>query len=315
MELEIIEKNIIELEFVDVEKYNPYHDRLGRFTSPGGAASFSIGNRSGLAWNQKNVDRAIAREKYRTRVKGETQNKYGGSEKTVMAATAKKGKFDVQLRGEKPGTFRTEKVDGYIDEEHGIGYHKGEGARGYKGWLATDLDSGVLIVPDAQLNRGSAQELAAKRYKELQSMRTGKSYNELVERFDGLKNEAKSNTKANSGTSAKETKNAKTTKQPKTYADVKSKQDFVDYVEHRHNVKLSNDKGYTLNRKRDVLYTNIPKAKQHEVLNDFKKHGIRYEEHMNDNYFVYFKNSGAKNSGSTTKYEPGYSVDGEYLPF
>lgn len=64
MELEIIEKNIIELEVV--EKYNPYHGPDGRFTSPGGAASFTIGNKSGLAWNQKNVDRAIEREKKRT---------------------------------------------------------------------------------------------------------------------------------------------------------------------------------------------------------------------------------------------------------
>lgn len=162
MELEIIEKNVIELEVVDVEKYNPYHDSKGRFTSPGGAASFTIGNKSGLAWNQKNVDRAIEREKQRT--------------------------------AEQPKQKKTKEV--------------------------------------------------------------------------------------------------------KSYADVKTKQDFVDYVEHRHGLKLDNDKDDVLNKKRDVLYSNIPREKQHEVLNDFNKHGIRYESHMKDNYFIYFKSGGGKSSSS-----------------
>lgn len=65
MELEIIEKsNIIELDVV--EKYNPYHDEKGRFTTAGGATSFTIGSKSGLAWDKKNVQRAIEREKKRT---------------------------------------------------------------------------------------------------------------------------------------------------------------------------------------------------------------------------------------------------------
>lgn len=59
-----MDKDIIELEII--EKYNPYHDRKGRFTTPGGAASFTIGNKSGLAWNKKNVERAVQREKKRT---------------------------------------------------------------------------------------------------------------------------------------------------------------------------------------------------------------------------------------------------------
>lgn len=182
MELEIIEKaNIIELEIV--EKFNPYHDAKGRFTTPGGAASFTIGSKSGLAWDKKNVQRAIEREKKRT--------------------------------AEQPKQKKTKEV--------------------------------------------------------------------------------------------------------KNYADVKTKKDFVDYVKHRHNLELDNEKGGTLNRKRDVLYTNIPKTKQHEILSDFNKHGIRYEEHMKDNYFVWFK-SGAKNTGGKKKhklgnYEPGISVDDEYLPF
>lgn len=96
---------------------------------------------------------------------------------------------------------------------------------------------------------------------------------------------------------AEKTKQAKP-KEIKSYADVKSKQDFVDYVEHRHNLKLNNDKGDILNRKRDVLYTNIPKEKKNTVLNDFKENGIRYEEHLNGNYWIYFKSGSTKNSGS-----------------
>lgn len=56
--------NIIKLEIV--EKYNPYHDSKGRFTSAGNATSFTIGSKSGLEWDKKNVQRAIDREKKRT---------------------------------------------------------------------------------------------------------------------------------------------------------------------------------------------------------------------------------------------------------
>ncbi|MBQ5659476.1 MAG: hypothetical protein IIV02_08155, partial [Peptococcaceae bacterium] len=37
-----VEKNLLELDIV--EKYNPYHDSKGRFTSAGGAKSFSVGS-------------------------------------------------------------------------------------------------------------------------------------------------------------------------------------------------------------------------------------------------------------------------------
>ena len=56
IELEVIEKSdIVELDVV--EKYNPYHDKRGRFTSAGGAASFSIGG------SGKGQQTAIANEK------------------------------------------------------------------------------------------------------------------------------------------------------------------------------------------------------------------------------------------------------------
>ena len=50
--------------FYEILKFNPYHDRLGRFTSAGGAASMTIRTSSKL-W-QNAADKAIAREKERT---------------------------------------------------------------------------------------------------------------------------------------------------------------------------------------------------------------------------------------------------------
>lgn len=44
-----------------IEKFNPYHDRLGRFSSPGGAASFTY-----APGKSKAHDNAIAREKERS---------------------------------------------------------------------------------------------------------------------------------------------------------------------------------------------------------------------------------------------------------
>lgn len=48
-----------------VEKFNPYHDRLGRFSSAGGAASFTF--RTKDPSKQKYVDAAIARERERAK--------------------------------------------------------------------------------------------------------------------------------------------------------------------------------------------------------------------------------------------------------
>lgn len=60
IKLEIVKKdNIIDLEVV--EKFNPYHDRLGRFTSPGGATSMTIRTRSGIS--QRAADKAVERSK------------------------------------------------------------------------------------------------------------------------------------------------------------------------------------------------------------------------------------------------------------
>lgn len=67
-----------QIEELDViEKFNPYHDRLGRFTTASAASSFTIRTRGG-AYQQGMVDRAIEREKKRTnedKRKKRTENK------------------------------------------------------------------------------------------------------------------------------------------------------------------------------------------------------------------------------------------------
>ena len=53
-----------------VEKFNPYHDRLGRFTTSGNANSFTIRTKGG-AYQQNLTSRAIEREKERTKSGGD----------------------------------------------------------------------------------------------------------------------------------------------------------------------------------------------------------------------------------------------------
>ena len=52
----------------EIEKFNPYHDSLGRFTTASAASSFTIRTRGG-AYQQGMVNRAIEREKQRTKEK------------------------------------------------------------------------------------------------------------------------------------------------------------------------------------------------------------------------------------------------------
>lgn len=59
-------KKKADIEYIsEVEKFNPYHDSLGRFTTASGASSFTIRTRGG-AYQQGMVNRAIEREKKRT---------------------------------------------------------------------------------------------------------------------------------------------------------------------------------------------------------------------------------------------------------
>ena len=57
---DLCESKTVSKSFSDLMKFNPYHDRLGRFTTPGSAASFTYKPGQG-----KMYDNAIAREKER----------------------------------------------------------------------------------------------------------------------------------------------------------------------------------------------------------------------------------------------------------
>lgn len=80
IDLEVIEKSsIVELEVV--EKFNPYHDKYGRFTSASGAASFTVGA------GGKGQQAAIANEKK----KHEAEIKAVASSKIAEAVKAEPG--------------------------------------------------------------------------------------------------------------------------------------------------------------------------------------------------------------------------------
>lgn len=64
--------NTIAKSFSEIIKFNPYHDRLGRFTTAGTAASFTYKPGQGAMY-----DKAIAREKERTAATANPASKYG----------------------------------------------------------------------------------------------------------------------------------------------------------------------------------------------------------------------------------------------
>ena len=84
-----------------IEKFNPYHDRLGRFTSAGAAASFTIRTRSKL-WQDAN-DKAIEREKARTAASYPTS----AQEKTLKG-------IESRTRNLKKEQFRVVDGDGNV---------------------------------------------------------------------------------------------------------------------------------------------------------------------------------------------------------
>ena len=68
---------------------------------------------------------------------------------------------------------------------------------------------------------------------------------------------------------------------------MKSKQELIDYIAHQLNITLENNKNDILNDRRKILYTTITKANKNAVLNLLTRKGIRYENHIKDDYFIY----------------------------
>ena len=68
---------------------------------------------------------------------------------------------------------------------------------------------------------------------------------------------------------------------------MKNKQELIDYVAHQLNITLENNKNDILNDRRKILHTTITKANRNAVLSLLNKKGIRYENHINNYYFIY----------------------------
>ena len=68
---------------------------------------------------------------------------------------------------------------------------------------------------------------------------------------------------------------------------MKSKQELIDYVAHQVGIRLENNKGDILNNRRKILHTTITKANRNTVLSLLTRKGIRYENHIKDDYFIY----------------------------
>jgi len=68
---------------------------------------------------------------------------------------------------------------------------------------------------------------------------------------------------------------------------MKNKQELIDYIAHQVGIRLENNKGDILNDRRKILYTAITKANKNAVLSLLNKKGIRYENHINNYYFIY----------------------------
>ena len=108
-----------------VEKFNPYHDRLGRFTTAGGAASFTIRTRSGL-WQGAN-DKAIQREK----------EQHSKTMPTREQESTLKG-IETRTRNLKKEQLRVVDRDGNIiltkqGDKHSVSYSVGEARDNFHG--------------------------------------------------------------------------------------------------------------------------------------------------------------------------------------
>lgn len=68
---------------------------------------------------------------------------------------------------------------------------------------------------------------------------------------------------------------------------MKSKKELIDFVSHQVNVTLENNPNSILNGNRKILHTTIDRRCKNAVLGLLAKHGIRYESHVNNGYFIF----------------------------
>ncbi len=68
---------------------------------------------------------------------------------------------------------------------------------------------------------------------------------------------------------------------------MKNKQELIDFIAHQIGVRLENNPDDILNSKRKILYTTITRNNRNTVLSLLTRKGIRYENHIKDDYFIY----------------------------
>ena len=71
-----------------------------------------------------------------------------------------------------------------------------------------------------------------------------------------------------------------------------SKQELIDFIKHQTNIELKDDKAERLNNQNDVLYARLPgHSDNNTILSLLDTYGIRHEEHLNNGYWIWLKNS------------------------
>lgn len=68
-----------------------------------------------------------------------------------------------------------------------------------------------------------------------------------------------------------------------------SKDNLIEFIKEQLNVCLSNEPGF-LNKMENALYTEIPRIHKNAVLTFLNKHGIRYEDHAKNCYWIFIDN-------------------------
>lgn len=68
---------------------------------------------------------------------------------------------------------------------------------------------------------------------------------------------------------------------------LKNKQSVVNYIQARNNIRLENDPNNILNKKRNSLYTTLPRNRS-SILRDLKGIGARWEPHLGNSDWIMF---------------------------
>jgi len=68
----------------------------------------------------------------------------------------------------------------------------------------------------------------------------------------------------------------------------KNKSELIDYVKKQTNIELKNE-DVLLNKKRNILYTEIPKNRKTFLLSFLSEKGIKYNYHVDNYYWIMVK--------------------------